>query len=364
MLTLTACAGGTAVEDVASQQQGPPVQSMQLLTPTQGWALTDEGLKWTSDGGLAWVDITPPAVSAAVIKGLFFLDAQRGWTIVPSNVDDRHMEELLVYRTDDGGKTWQSSPLGAPDGESHGAPAYIHFSDAEHGWVVVKLVSSSNFSIGDLFRTTDGGVTWTKLSIPIGNPVVFTSPSDGWTAGGPAGDKLYVTRDGGASWEPQAVSPPPGFRSSYPAYELPVFTAAREGVLPVTFTGPASGIAFYVTHDGGRSWTLEGSVVSPQTLSLGLPIPSDVVDFNTWVAVSPDGARVFTTADGGKNIQQIAPNGLQAGAVDVDFSTAEIGWALSSSGVCPPGLKTGCVILSQLLKTTDGGQTWTVLIPQ
>lgn len=364
LLAVSACAGGTAVENPASQQVGPAVRSMQLLSSTQGWALTDAALKWTDDGGLTWTDITPPGIAASAIKGLFFLDTQHGWVVVSGSTDARGAEEVLSFRSSDGGKTWASSPVGTANTESLGAQAYVHFADPQHGWVVVKLVSSSNFSIGELFGTADGGATWSKLSIPIGDPIRFTNPSDGWTAGGPAGDKLYVTRDGGVSWEAQSVSPPPGFEASYPVYELPAFAAGGVGVLPVTFAGNPSGMAFYISRDGGRSWAFQTGIPSPQTLHIGVGIPSDVVDSNTWVAATRDGGRVFVTRGPGRTVQEIAPNGLPAGLVDLDFAAGQVGWALVQTGECPPGLKTGCATISQLLKTNDGGQTWTILNPQ
>ncbi|HEU4758476.1 MAG TPA: hypothetical protein VFT91_00710 [Dehalococcoidia bacterium] len=364
ILAASACAGGTAVENPASQQTGRAVRSMQLLTPAEGWALTDQALKWTNDGGLKWTDISPPSVPASAIKGLFFLDAQRGWIVAPGTADVTATEQLVAFRTSDGGRSWAPSALGLPDTDSRGAPAYVNFADPGHGWVVVKSVSSSNFSIGDLFRTADGGITWTKLSIPIGDPVRFANASDGWTAGGPAGDKLYVTRDGGDSWQAQTVAPPPDFQSSYPVYHLPVFTTAQEGVLPVTFTGAASGVVFYITRDGGKSWTFETSAANSEPLHLGVPIPVDVVDASTWVAALSNGARVFATRDGGRSFREVAPNGMPAGVFDIDFTTGEIGWALVQTGECPPGLKTGCTTISQLLETTDAGQTWTTLNPQ
>jgi len=271
---------------------------------------------------------------------------------------------VLSFRTSDGGKTWASSPLGTANTESRGAAAYVDFVDPDHGWVVVKLVSGSNFSIGNLYRTVDGGASWAKLAIPIGDPVRFTTETDGWAAGGPAGDQLYVTRDGGKSWSPVDIEPPPGFGSSFPVYGLPVFSTAEEGVLPVAFAGDPSGMSFYRSADGGASWTPAVSGAIDGELSIGpRVVASDVVDANTWIATLPGGERVLKAGGAGSAFAQVAPNGLPAGVIALDFANAQVGWAVVQTGECPPGVKTDCAIISQLLETSDGGQTWALLVP-
>jgi photosystem II stability/assembly factor-like uncharacterized protein len=262
---------------------------------------------------------------------------------------------------------WESAAVSEPSADytdASGAPAYIHFIDDKSGWVVVKLVSSSNFSRGDLFQTIDGGASWAKLAIPIGDPVRFTTETDGWAAGGPAGDQLYVTRDGGKSWSPVDIEPPPGFGSSFPVYGLPVFSTVEEGVLPVTFAGDPSGMSFYRSADGGASWTPAVSGAIDGELSIGPGVvASDVVDANTWIAALPGGERVLKAGGAASAFAEVAPNGLPAGVNALDFANAQVGWAVVQTGECPPGLKTGCAIISRLLETSDGGQTWTELTP-
>jgi photosystem II stability/assembly factor-like uncharacterized protein len=361
ILSVSACASGTAVENPASQPNAPEIRFMQMLSPSQGWVLTTDRLIWTSDGGANWSDITPPQAARSIVKGAFFVNPQEGWLVASGDQDPTGATQITGFHTEDGGATWESVDIGEPDNDytsSLSGQAYIHFIDPQHGWVVVKLASSSNFSVGDLFRTTDGGVTWTKLSIPIGDPIRFVTPSDGWTAGGAPGDELYVTRDGGTSWERQTVSSPPIFRSSDPLYDLPFFDGPR-GILAVSFSGNPSGVAVFSSGDGGRSWKLTRSVQSPSSVEIDMPIPSDVVGSETWIAAASDGSRIFATSDAGKSLQEIAPNGFPTGGVaDLDFSTAKDGWAWGNFGECPPGLKTGCVVIGRLFKTTDGGQTW------
>ncbi len=361
IIGLSACGGGAAV-DPANPQAGSAVRSMQLLTDSHGWALTDAGLRWTSDGGKNWGEIRPPGVAATAIRGAFFLNTDDGWVVVAENATES-TDDLVLFRTSDGGESWALSPLGSRSADAGGAPAYIHFFDTQNGWIVLKQLSSSNASVGVLFRTTDSGETWQKLSIPIGEPVRFLTATEGWTAGGPAGDELYLTRDAGSSWERVQVDLPANFDLATPTYELPVFGKADELLLSVTFTGDSSGVSLFESTDRGRSWRLRRSLPYNLSLSTGSSIPADIVEGDFWVVLMPDGSGVFRGPSTVEALLQTSPNGLPAGVYDVDFATSQVGWALLRYGACPPGIKSGCTEIEALLQTTDGGQTWVPLIP-
>ncbi len=81
------------------------------------WAGTDDGLVWiTRDGGKNWTNITPPEVTAwskiAQIEASRFDDDTAYVAVNRMRVDDLHP---YVYRTHDGGKTWESIAAGLPD---------------------------------------------------------------------------------------------------------------------------------------------------------------------------------------------------------------------------------------------------------
>ncbi|NCT68831.1 MAG: hypothetical protein GXC76_14495 [Rhodanobacteraceae bacterium] len=115
------------------------------------WAGTDDGLVWrTRDGGAHWQDITPPALTAwskvGIIEASHF-DADSAWAAVDRHrLDDR---KPYIYRTRDGGKSWQLVVAGIRDGDFVNAvredPArrgllyaatelgvYVSFDDGEH----------------------------------------------------------------------------------------------------------------------------------------------------------------------------------------------------------------------------------------
>lgn len=172
------------------------IRGMELLTPDSGWVLRGNQLLLTSDRGLTWDVITPKNVDQ--ILGVEFIDPQQGWLVSPNDKG-----ELSVHQTVDGGQSWQAFTL--PTSALDVAAAYLEFIDGQTGWVTLKMVSGSSFSVGQLFATQDSGRTWEEQSIPLGEPVQFSDALQGWVSGGPAGDQYYATADGGYSWS--AITP-------------------------------------------------------------------------------------------------------------------------------------------------------------
>ncbi|MFN8092794.1 MAG: glycoside hydrolase [Vicinamibacteria bacterium] len=83
------------------------------------WAGTDDGLVHvTRDGGKAWTDVTPKGLAAwskiSMLEASHF-DRDTAWAAVNTfKLDDTRPH---VYRTRDGGRTWQHVTAGIPDGE-------------------------------------------------------------------------------------------------------------------------------------------------------------------------------------------------------------------------------------------------------
>jgi photosystem II stability/assembly factor-like uncharacterized protein len=360
ILSASACASGTAVENPSSQPAsaaGPFVRSVQAVTRNDALVLTDEELTTTGDTGVSWRRLSPDGLDLATISGVDFIDSLQGWVLfsAPSNTAT---PQLSVARTSDGGSTWHTAPVNSPranDNLSRGG--YVYFLDSKHGWVVAVKVTSSQHSEGALYRTVDGGVTWQELNIPLGQPVAFANEKDGTVAGGPTGDKVFTSHNGGKSWEAMNLTVPAELASSYPAFRTPVFFSSEEGVLPASFTSDRTAIGFYATSDGGRTWELTGWMTTQESLDMGVAIPADAVDANTMIAVTDDGAKVFSTTDKGANWSVVSPNGLPSGVLDVDFASAKVGWALVQNNICL-SFKRNCIETQDLYRTPDGGQTW------
>lgn len=82
------------------------------------WAGTDDGLIWiTRDGGKNWNNITPPELTpwskVTQIEASHFDDQSAYASVSRFRIDD---QRPYIYRTHDGGKSWQLITNGLPDG--------------------------------------------------------------------------------------------------------------------------------------------------------------------------------------------------------------------------------------------------------
>ena len=81
------------------------------------WVGTDDGLiHRTHDGGKTWQDVTPPELTAwskvAMIEASHFDNGSAYAAVNRFRLDDLHP---YIYRTHDGGKTWQKTSSGLPN---------------------------------------------------------------------------------------------------------------------------------------------------------------------------------------------------------------------------------------------------------
>ena len=90
---------------------GPSFKSVNTL-----WAGTDDGLIWvTRDGGKNWKNVTPPELTpwskVTQLVASHFDDESAYASVSRFRIDDLHP---YIYRTHDGGKTWQRVTNGLP----------------------------------------------------------------------------------------------------------------------------------------------------------------------------------------------------------------------------------------------------------
>jgi photosystem II stability/assembly factor-like uncharacterized protein len=341
---------------------GADVAGMQLLPDSSGWAISGHRLVITHNAGESWATSTLPGTGS--IETAFFLDSKTGWVI--TRMADGSGGSL--FETSNAGNSWRllshldfSSQFGI-------GPISLTFADLAHGWIVVDEASHGGYSRAFLLRTENGGMTWSRLPMPHSAPVIFTSPLDGYSGGGPSARGAFFTHDGGNSWfRVEGLATPAPYKSVW--FELPVFRNANTGVLPATFgdaNGNALAIGAYTTQDGGRTWNYGGSIAAPDSLNATL-FPLGVADANNWLAMIPTasansiiGRIPNRTRDGGKTWARLQANVLPVGVQRIEFANSQVGWALVNESGCRSG-KTDCFNNTGLLATSDGGSTWSAL---
>lgn len=347
------------------------MRAMDLLSPQAGWVLHGERLLWTEDGGASWQDRTPEGLATDHILGVDFLDASQGW-LARQTAQADSLPVLSVLRTTDGGASWQASPLPlSPEDAFTIAAASPHFIDSRTGWIALKVQSGINFSLGRLFATQDGGVTWQERTLPLGEPVRFVDRTHGWVVGGPSGEQLFHTLDGGVTWQAQSLPlpDPAGYEAAY--LGLPQFTDALHGRLPVTLAGSeASQLALFETSDGGATWHLAARQALDASTPPASALPFSLEASGGWWAAA---GRLYRAATGGNAPVAQSAAGLTGDVLALDFADGETGWVLAQEGSCtgtklahgerlPPGYEPlRCQLSTRLLTTSDGGSSWSEL---
>ncbi len=334
----------TALSAYAQEAAPTVVQGMKLVSGQSGWVLAQNRLFWTTSLGAQWAEITPPGAGATV-RGVSFNAAGHGW--VAETLSDG---SFTLAATADRGAHWTTGAVPSPftDGIEFGGNVSPSFLDDQHGWLMLSVQSSSNFSRGILLQTSDGGAHWSQLPAPpVGGEIEFADAAHGFAGPGPRGDDLYTTADGGQTW--QAVSLPPATSALANAgskVSLPNFAdAAHASLLRSYDTATGSTYVRYTTSDGGKSWQPASTVQS---------------DSPTFVALSATGA--LTGKVGSVSTQGILTkpaSGLsKLTPVQATFATPLQGWVVLSGGVCAG---TVCAQTSTLQGTLDGGKTFFAL---
>jgi Domain of unknown function (DUF1906)/Divergent InlB B-repeat domain len=327
---------------------GNGVQSMKLVGGQSGWMLANNRVFWTSSLGASWTEVTPPSASGAQPRGVFFNAAGSGW-IVQAGTDQSGPRAFSVAHSADQGAHWSSTAIASPftDGLIFGGSAFPYFTDEMHGWVMLSVQSSSNFSRDILFQTVDGGAHWVRLpDPPVDGDVVFSDSQHGFIGPGARGDELFSTADGGQTWQAVPLaSPSADLAQTSSRISLPAFSDREHGLLVRTYSNAQGTTSVrYATADGGTTWTAAVPVQSAK-------------------------AAIFAvTADGGVTAQIVAPAKVSAlatgvGAANVapiraTFSDAMQGWVLFSGGSCQAAT---CTQSSSLQGTVDGGKTFFAL---
>ncbi len=189
-------------------QQTNPLNNVQLVqihfvSASEGWISAVNGkLLHTINSGNNWLTVTPETTdtlyaSSDAAGNLSFVNPLTGWVIY-SKVSLSQFNGPAIYKTTNGGINWNKLS----------APAYeggftIRFVDANNGWIM--LVNPSSNTTG-IFRTTNGGTNWSIVNTPVMGYPYFLNANTGWlvpqsfTSPGFTSDTIRKTTDAGLTW--------------------------------------------------------------------------------------------------------------------------------------------------------------------
>jgi photosystem II stability/assembly factor-like uncharacterized protein len=341
---------------------------IRLVSDSVGWLATATALYRTTDMGITWTQLHPPAGSetgSSGSGGTSFVDADTAYVL-------RRGSPLTVSATHDGGATWTGAVIAVPVGS---IGPLMTFRSPMMAYATFQESPESAWDRLLIYATTDGGVTWT-------GPTRGTAPSlapgankiegawgdalwlsDGKADNAPFDEQLAITFDGGVTWT----------QGSFPIDKVavrgdlkwPLAVLGVDGghiVLAIVVgdekTDPQ---VIYDSADNGRSWQFIRSWPQPYLCDIEVQFLSPT----TWVLVAPDGSEVWSTVDAGAHWRRAAGN-ARLWLPTTTFGSPDHGWAIHvcmSFGHKPiPGPDPACDgtgATAVLMATTDGGRTWT-----
>jgi photosystem II stability/assembly factor-like uncharacterized protein len=231
---------------------------------------TGGGVWRTTDAGSNWKNISDKYFGSSI--GSVAL-APSDETIVyvgeGENTMRGNVSEGLggMWRSDDAGKSWKN--IGLKDGR-HIIRIIVHPKDPQTVWVAVMGHLFGPSAERGVFKTTDGGKTWTKtlfvndqtgcsdLVMEPGNPSVLYAGMwevirrpHSMESGGP-GSGLYKSMDGGITWTPLTGKKglPKGVWGIVGVAVAPSNTDKVYAIIE----NAAGGL--FVSNDAGDTWTL------------------------------------------------------------------------------------------------------------
>lgn len=266
---------------------------------TQVWITTDGGSTWQASQP---VDLNG-LVETYLPSNLQFTDLQNGWMLAHVGVGMNH-DYVILFRSNDGGMTWQRLLDPYDDGGIQICQKTgMHFADAQHGWLTGDCGGVAPGVL--LFRTEDGGTSWQDVTLPAPpeEPGLFgdqsvcgsyhpasVSPDQIrlivqcrlYTSDPPAiTSYFYTTEDSGTTWTPRP----------YPGGTLLVEN--EQNLLSL-------GTEIFRSDDGGKSWIRLSTVTWEGDFSFA----GDV----GWAVARSDGAvALVKTTDRGATWSILEP---------------------------------------------------------
>lgn len=335
--------------------EAPSIVNIEMLDEVYGWAITEEHIIRTNDGGVTWYNVTPGNLAdAGYLVYTSFLDADTAWVQFPDM--NKYPNGGKLYRTIDGGLTWETFTTPFSGGS-------LHFVDANNGWMMADLGVGAGSMAVSIFQTSDGGKTWNRTytndpnlaeasdTLPLGGIKNLILPLDAETAwvGGvvyaPGQTYLFRSDDGGKTWFNINLVLPENTAESELSLQDMVFISPKNGLLALRITSETPQTIVYITEDGGNTWVQSPAAFEGYGI-LETPSASEMIFYTA--------DQFYVTKDAGVTIQQISPE-IKFGdsIIDMSFANSQTGWVITAS---PSNERT-------LYKTTDGGATWTPLIP-
>ena len=257
--------GGGSTSTIGGLPNTPDYHSL-LVSPSDPMRIrlgTHQGIFRSSDGGKTW------QADALAGKDAMNLARPRGQTVWMAGHN-------VFEKSEDGGRSWQSvEPASLPSLDIHGFAVDPRYPDHLYAAVAGE----------GLYRSTDGGVTFSRLSDVGGAVMALAITRNGEILAGDMQRGLLASPDGGRTWRDVLTAQLMGIAINPAKPNL--ILATGPGILRST--------------DGGRTWTqvLElADGAGPVAWSPSRPNTAYVVGFDRTLYRTEDAGASWTAVSG------------------------------------------------------------------
>jgi photosystem II stability/assembly factor-like uncharacterized protein len=216
---------------------------------------------------------------------------------------------------------------------------------------------------GGLYKSTDGGSTWTKIApfdVPLHVRIDPKNSNHVYVIDGVRGNYMgfWVSTDGGANW-----TQPQGFKTAAGDTTVNTFDGYSVAVDPSDFNhclvsfhsgwpdraGYSYSCGVFESKDGGNSWTIHYPVAGMTGPGFGVDFlyspDLKVGDKNTWL-LGCQGGGFWRTSDAGTTWKKVSDYNMVHGGNQIYYTKSGV---LYSGSAGYPGSP---------LRSTDNGLTW------
>ena len=276
--TWTAQASGTTAD----------LNAVHFIDAANGWAVGDQGVIASStNGGATWT--AQDSGVTADLLGVSFVDAQHGWAVGHTPATAFLIPAPVILATTDGGAHWAAQAAALP------AEAELYdvaFADATHGWAVGDLPGDGQDNASVIVATTDGGLTWKRqlthyppqvqnVTDAVLTAVACSDARHAIAVGSDdVGCEIFRTTNGGATWTGLSTAARASFGYLF------LSDIALSGATRAWAVGDATVLE---TSDGGATWRRQSVDGQVDTVSFVSPT-------HGWIAGANGDILTTTTA--------------------------------------------------------------------
>lgn len=275
----------------------------------------------TLDGGETWQSVnTPDSINFSIyrINKIEFINDYIGFLLLnPTKVfpdSEQSLHPAFIYKTEDGGLNWEKIDIGIERKYFQ-----LEFIDANIGFLISQpYYSNFDFENNLMHRTTDGGKTWETMADTGYGEINFVSESVGWAG-------QYLTSDKGLSW-------------TYKEFNFP---SSNTDIVKITFSDSLIGYALnnrniLKTENGGYTWILQKETLNG--------LLQEIQFHDTQIGYTCGyGGTLYKTNNGGGEWVRCGAGSVE-NLQDVEFLNEQKGWAAGYNGT--------------ILNTKNGGDIW------